>query len=90
MSQGGLESRCCTGGGTLSLDRGGSPHNTHPVVSVCVSVDWPHTLLCTCEGRSGRCILFALCGIHNLSENIGASAHVHTVGTRLSFPPPHN
>ena len=33
------------------------PHNIYPVVSVCGSVDWPHTLFCTCEGRSGTCIL---------------------------------
>ena len=36
---------------------------------MCCSVDWPHTLLCTCEGRSGTCILLALCGIHNPTEN---------------------
>ena len=41
-------SKCYTGGGTPPhLTEGES---THAVVSVCGSVDWPHTFMCACEG----------------------------------------
>ena len=64
VSQWGLVSSCCcTGEGALwhLTDRGDFPHWRLPVVQLCGSVDWPHTLLFTWgkEGLVPACLCWA-------------------------------